>query len=50
VAGELFATLIDKEPMLIGGFGLDTVFSNVEIEQSYGFGLQLNLTEAVAFA
>jgi hypothetical protein len=50
VTGELFAALIDKEPMLIGGFGINAVFFNVERDQPDGCGLQLNLPEAIAFA
>jgi len=50
MAGELFAALIDKESMLIGGFWFETIFGNIDIEQSDGFFLQLNLTEAVAFS
>ena len=34
VVGELFAAQIDKEPMLISGFKIETVFCNVQIEQS----------------
>ena len=50
VAGELSAALIDKEPVLIGGFCFETIFGNIDVEQPDGFGLQFNLTEAVAFA
>jgi hypothetical protein len=50
VAGELFPTLTDEEPVLIDGLGGDSIFFDVKAEKLNGPPLQVYESEAVPFA
>ena len=50
MTGEFLSSLIDKDPVLIWGLRRDTIFSDIELEETRGLRLKLYKPELISLS